>query len=168
MARQTRNQSHGIPLVGRDAAERGSDAASEAQEWRPGSCTEGAPRRGRLAVPGGVAGVRTMLAAFPMYIVGGGIAGLLAGRLGVGGGLVIVPMLGICLAREGIALGAIMHMALATSATEARLRRAAARYGHAHALQPAGALRPAPPGAAARRRLSGRPAAATGAASGGR
>jgi len=50
-----------------------------------------------------------------MYMAVGLIAGILAGLLGVGGGLVIVPMLIFCLARQGINQELVMHIALGTS-----------------------------------------------------
>ncbi|MDR3630666.1 MAG: sulfite exporter TauE/SafE family protein [Desulfocapsaceae bacterium] len=50
-----------------------------------------------------------------MYFAVGLISGLLAGLLGVGGGLVIVPMLIFCFTKQGIPSGLIMHMALGTS-----------------------------------------------------
>ena len=43
------------------------------------------------------------------------MAGVLAGLLGVGGGLVIVPMLVMALTRQGVAPEVIMHLALGTS-----------------------------------------------------
>ena len=50
-----------------------------------------------------------------MYILVGAIAGVLAGLLGIGGGLVIVPMLVFCFVRQGIPDAVIMHVALGTS-----------------------------------------------------
>lgn len=50
-----------------------------------------------------------------MYLAVGLIAGVLAGLLGVGGGVVIVPMLIFCFVRQGIAPDLIMHLALGTS-----------------------------------------------------
>ena len=50
-----------------------------------------------------------------MYSIAGSVAGILAGLLGIGGGLVIVPMLVFCLTRQGISDLMIMHMALGTS-----------------------------------------------------
>lgn len=50
-----------------------------------------------------------------MYMPVGLIAGLLAGLLGVGGGLVIVPMLVFCFVYQGIEQEVIMHLALGTS-----------------------------------------------------
>lgn len=50
-----------------------------------------------------------------MYLVVGLIAGVLAGLLGVGGGVVIVPMLVFCFTLQAIAPEQIMHLALGTS-----------------------------------------------------
>ncbi len=50
-----------------------------------------------------------------MYLAVGLIAGLLAGLLGVGGGLVIVPMLIFCFVKQDIQPDVIMHLALGTS-----------------------------------------------------
>lgn len=50
-----------------------------------------------------------------MYMAVGLVAGVLAGLLGVGGGLVIVPMLIFCFVRQGINPDMIMHIALGTS-----------------------------------------------------
>ena len=50
-----------------------------------------------------------------MYVAVGLIAGLLAGLLGVGGGLVIVPMLVFCFVKQGLQPEVIMHLALGTS-----------------------------------------------------
>jgi len=49
------------------------------------------------------------------YLGVGVVAGILAGLLGVGGGLVIVPMLVFCLTRQDIPNEFIMHIALGTS-----------------------------------------------------
>lgn len=50
-----------------------------------------------------------------IYFGVGAVAGILAGLLGVGGGLVIVPMLDMALGRQGVAPEVIMHLALGTS-----------------------------------------------------
>ncbi|BBO84355.1 UPF0721 transmembrane protein [Desulfosarcina ovata subsp. sediminis] len=50
-----------------------------------------------------------------MYILVGAVAGILAGLLGIGGGLVIVPLLVFCFVRQGIPDAVIMHLALGTS-----------------------------------------------------
>lgn len=56
-----------------------------------------------------------MVTILSTYLGVGAVAGLLAGLLGVGGGLVIVPMLVFCLTRQEAAPQVIMHMALGTS-----------------------------------------------------
>ncbi|MCE9633028.1 MAG: sulfite exporter TauE/SafE family protein [Methylophilales bacterium] len=52
---------------------------------------------------------------FALYLATGAFAGLLAGLLGVGGGLVIVPILAWILAAQGIVSSHIMHLAIGTS-----------------------------------------------------
>lgn len=49
------------------------------------------------------------------YVVGGITAGLVAGLLGIGGGLLIVPLLAFVLPYHGIPDPLVMHMAVATS-----------------------------------------------------
>jgi uncharacterized membrane protein YfcA len=49
------------------------------------------------------------------YLSVGAIAGVLAGLLGVGGGLIIVPMLIFCFTRLGLPHESMMHLALGTS-----------------------------------------------------
>ena len=49
------------------------------------------------------------------YVGIGAVAGVLAGLLGVGGGLVIVPLLAASFARQGLPAGVLMHLALGTS-----------------------------------------------------
>ena len=58
---------------------------------------------------------RDMISILAMYGAVGAVAGILAGLLGIGGGLVIVPMLVFCFSRQGISDQAIMHLALGTS-----------------------------------------------------
>jgi uncharacterized membrane protein YfcA len=50
-----------------------------------------------------------------MYSLVGGVAGVLAGLLGIGGGLIIVPMLVYCFELQGVAPETMMHLALGTS-----------------------------------------------------
>jgi uncharacterized protein len=50
------------------------------------------------------------------YVAMGSVIGVLAGLLGIGGGLVLVPMLVFAFAAQGVPYDAIMHMALGTSA----------------------------------------------------
>jgi len=56
-----------------------------------------------------------MVAIFLLYLVVGAVAGVLAGLLGIGGGLVIVPMLVLCFDWQRIAPEHLMHIALGTS-----------------------------------------------------
>jgi uncharacterized protein len=56
-----------------------------------------------------------MLLTFVTYCAVGAIAGILAGLLGIGGGLVIVPMLVYVFALNNIPAELTMHLALATS-----------------------------------------------------
>jgi uncharacterized protein len=56
-----------------------------------------------------------LLIMIGLYFTVGAISGILAGLLGIGGGLVIVPMLVFCFTREGFAHGHLMHIALGTS-----------------------------------------------------
>jgi uncharacterized protein len=57
----------------------------------------------------------TMITVFLMYAAVGVIAGMLAGLLGVGGGLVIVPMMVYCLSLQGVSHELVMHLSLGTS-----------------------------------------------------
>ena len=50
-----------------------------------------------------------------LYLALGAFAGLLAGLLGVGGGLIIVPVLAVLFVQQGVASDVIMHLALGTS-----------------------------------------------------
>lgn len=50
-----------------------------------------------------------------LFLATGAVAGLSAGLLGVGGGLIIVPMLFFVFSQQSIAAPYVMHMALATS-----------------------------------------------------
>jgi uncharacterized protein len=56
-----------------------------------------------------------MLSVILLYLGLGAVAGVLAGLLGIGGGLVIVPMLVFALAWQGVAAEHLMHLALGTS-----------------------------------------------------
>lgn len=50
-----------------------------------------------------------------LYLGLGAVAGLVAGLLGVGGGLIIVPVLAAMFIRQGIADPVVMHLAIGTS-----------------------------------------------------
>ena len=54
-------------------------------------------------------------AALPGYLLVGALAGILAGMLGVGGGLVIVPVLAYLFSQQGFDSSVIMHLAIGTS-----------------------------------------------------
>ena len=56
-----------------------------------------------------------MITSLLLYLAVGAVAGVLAGLLGVGGGLVIVPMLNFAFALEHIPDQFIQHLALGTS-----------------------------------------------------
>ncbi|MHC1741832.1 MAG: sulfite exporter TauE/SafE family protein [Syntrophobacteraceae bacterium] len=56
-----------------------------------------------------------MVTIVAMYLAVGVVAGILAGLLGIGGGLVIVPMLVFCFTLQGVSHESIMHLALGTS-----------------------------------------------------
>ncbi|GAB4334644.1 MAG: sulfite exporter TauE/SafE family protein [Desulfobulbaceae bacterium] len=56
-----------------------------------------------------------MLTLIAVYLALGAVAGVLAGLMGIGGGLVIVPMLVFCFSGLGMAHAHIMHIALGTS-----------------------------------------------------
>jgi uncharacterized membrane protein YfcA len=49
------------------------------------------------------------------YLLTGAVAGLMAGLLGIGGGLVIVPALALLFAGHGVANAHLMHLAVGTS-----------------------------------------------------
>ncbi|OAN14159.1 hypothetical protein A3K86_11270 [Photobacterium jeanii] len=59
--------------------------------------------------------METTLWLFAMCLVLGSVVGLLAGLLGIGGGLLVVPALAWLLPQAGIESGLVMHIALATS-----------------------------------------------------
>ena len=52
---------------------------------------------------------------FVTYLLTGAVAGLMAGLLGIGGGLVIVPTLAILFVHQGFTADTIMHYAVGTS-----------------------------------------------------
>jgi len=49
------------------------------------------------------------------YLAIGAVAGALAGLLGVGGGLIVVPLLVISFTRQGLPAASMMHLAIGTS-----------------------------------------------------
>jgi uncharacterized protein len=69
--------------------------------------------------------------ALPIYLALGACAGLLAGLLGVGGGLVIVAALAWLLPLQGVPMEATMHVALATSLASIVLTGLSSARSHA-------------------------------------
>lgn len=84
--------------------------------------------------------------AWMLYLATGAVAGFLAGLLGVGGGLIIVPALIFIFTQAGFAPGYVAHMALGTSlgsivftsiaSLRAHHRRRAVRWPIVRALAP--------------------------------
>lgn len=56
-----------------------------------------------------------MITFFMMYVLFGAFAGILAGLLGIGGGIVLVPLLVVAFQIQGFSPEITMHMALGTS-----------------------------------------------------
>ena len=71
-----------------------------------------------------------MVEVLIMYSAVGAVAGVLAGLLGIGGGLVIVPMLVYCFTRQGISYDLIMHLALGTSMASIMFTAVSSFYSH--------------------------------------
>ncbi|RZA21725.1 MAG: sulfite exporter TauE/SafE family protein [Lysobacteraceae bacterium] len=65
-----------------------------------------------------------------MYLVLGACAGVLAGLLGIGGGLVLVAALAWLLPRQGVPVDAAMHVALASSMASIVLTAASSARAH--------------------------------------
>jgi uncharacterized membrane protein YfcA len=64
------------------------------------------------------------------YLLTGAIAGLMAGLLGIGGGLVIVPALALLFAGQGFAPETIMHVAIGSSLATIVLTSMASLLAH--------------------------------------
>ena len=71
-----------------------------------------------------------MVAVFLTYLGGGAVAGLFAGLFGIGGGVVIVPILVFCLTVQGISDQFIMHLALGTSMASISFTAASSFWAH--------------------------------------
>lgn len=57
----------------------------------------------------------TLISAFLLYLMLGAIAGVLAGLFGIGGGLIIVPVLIFSFAAQGMSVDVLAHLAVGTS-----------------------------------------------------
>lgn len=75
------------------------------------------------------------MTAWLIYLIAGAVAGLVAGLFGLGGGIVVVPVLAVVFAWQGMPEAQLMQMAVATSlmticVTSLSSITAHARYGH--------------------------------------
>ena len=70
------------------------------------------------------------MAAWTMYLALGAVAGVLAGLLGIGGGLVLVAALAWLLPKQGVPADAAMHAALASSMASIVLTAASSARAH--------------------------------------
>lgn len=87
-----------------------------------------------------------MITSMLVYLACGAVAGILAGLLGVGGGIVIVPMLVLILPWQGVPPQYVQHLALGTSlasimvtsisSTRAHNKRGAVRWDIWKAITP--------------------------------
>lgn len=71
-----------------------------------------------------------MFTILATYSLVGAVSGVLAGLLGIGGGLVIVPMLVFCFTRQQIPHELIMHLALGTSMASIIFTAASSFWAH--------------------------------------
>lgn len=65
-----------------------------------------------------------------LYLALGALAGLMAGLLGIGGGLITVPALAYLLPHQGIAPQSVMHLAIGTSLAAMTVTTAMSTYAH--------------------------------------
>ncbi|WP_110686857.1 sulfite exporter TauE/SafE family protein [Salinicola aestuarinus] len=71
-----------------------------------------------------------MLISLGIYLVVGGLAGLLAGIFGIGGGIVMVPALVFTFALQGIDTAVVAHLAVGTSLATIVVTGASSVWGH--------------------------------------
>ena len=71
-----------------------------------------------------------MIIDITLYLLLGAVAGILAGLLGVGGGLIIVPVLAAIFTAQGMPTEIIMHLALGTSLASILVTSASSVYSH--------------------------------------
>ena len=72
----------------------------------------------------------TLILTFAVYLLLGAVAGTMAGLFGVGGGLIIVPVLALAFEWQGIAHEVLMHLAIGTSLATIVITGASSAYGH--------------------------------------
>src|SRR6266508_1647967 len=96
------------------ASARCRTGSRRARSWRR------APRNGNIAtfdLASGRADVDSLLVSIPILLSIGCIVGFLAGLLGVGGGMTLVPLLTLIFLRKHFPAEHVVHMAVATSLT---------------------------------------------------
>jgi len=71
-----------------------------------------------------------MIIELSLYLALGIIVGILAGLLGVGGGLIIVPVLAAIFISQGLPLDIVMHLALGTSLASILFTSISSVYSH--------------------------------------
>lgn len=71
-----------------------------------------------------------MLSLVLVYLVSGAVVGVLAGLLGVGGGVIVVPLLNMIFAWQGFPDTIIQHMALGTSMASIVFTSMSSVYAH--------------------------------------
>lgn len=71
-----------------------------------------------------------MLTDFTLYLLLGAFVGTLAGLLGVGGGLIIVPVLAAIFSAQGVSTNLIMQLALGTSLASIIFTSISSVYSH--------------------------------------
>lgn len=67
---------------------------------------------------------------FLVYLITGAIAGLTAGLLGIGGGLIIVPVLAVLFTAQGFDAATLMHFAIGTSLATIVLTSVSSMWSH--------------------------------------
>ncbi|CAK7020598.1 MAG: hypothetical protein DELT_02407 [Desulfovibrio sp.] len=71
-----------------------------------------------------------MLEALLLYVLFGSMVGILAGLMGAGGAMLLVPILHFTLAKQGVDPAIIHHMAIATTMANILFTSTAATYSH--------------------------------------
>lgn len=71
-----------------------------------------------------------MMIELVCFIIGGALSGLMAGLLGIGGGLIVVPFLAFALPYAGFPNDIVMHIAVATSLANIVVTSIVSLYSH--------------------------------------